>query len=365
MAEQGRAVSDAGGSPIDRVLNKLDSVKAKVDGLEQRMGGMAPPGAQPPGIPGEQPPIPPKTDDGNLTLQHEGQQLTHQGGAPGGGGAPPPPAAPKPPAPPAAAPPAAPPAAIGGAAPPCPPVGSGAPPPMMMDSAGKKADEIEDDEAKKDSKKPDAKKADDKKDDESSLSALRSKAKKDSKKADDDEGGKGEDEQEEEIARGDSIRVPKEQWNEMQAFMRSMQGREKRTDDERAQFAETQAYWDSVAQSFGKRAGAPLLGETKNEYDKRMATGFKQYSRWKDTKFSEVPDGAFEVMKADVYADAMRAAEHPVDLADGELRQVVHVDPMTGQRRIEWKGTSSFIKDFSRVGRRVQAFNRFPKHTAL
>jgi hypothetical protein len=78
-----------------------------------------------------------------------------------------------------------------------------------------------------------------------------------------------------------------------------------------------------------------------------------------------VPDDAFQLMKADVYADALRAAQHPTDLAAGEMRQVVKVDPMTGQRRIEYFGNTSFIKDFSRAGRRVTAFNRFPKHTAL
>ena len=49
----GTAKSDAGGAPLDRVLSKLDSVKAKVDRLEQRMGGQPPPpsmngGAPPP-----------------------------------------------------------------------------------------------------------------------------------------------------------------------------------------------------------------------------------------------------------------------------------------------------------------------------
>jgi hypothetical protein len=130
-----------------------------------------------------------------------------------------------------------------------------------------------------------------------------------------------------------------------------------RSDDEHAAFADAQAKADSIFQGFGKQAPRPLEGESLINYRKRLATHLKPYSTvWKSVKFSQLPDEAFGIAEAQVYSDAAVAAANPVDLNDGELREVSRTDPRTGLKTIMFYGRDSFVKSMGRPGRRVSSF---------
>lgn len=107
--------------------------------------------------------------------------------------------------------------------------------------------------------------------------------------------------------------------------------------------ADAQAKADSVYSALGERAAAPMMGETVIGYRIRMARGLQKHSQaWKTTdlaKMARHDAEAFGNMEAAVYADAIAAARDPAVLGgEGELRQRVRVDSITGQRMIEWYG---------------------------
>ena len=104
-----------------------------------------------------------------------------------------------------------------------------------------------------------------------------------------------------------------------------------------------------------------MSGESLAQYERRLATGFRQHSKaWSDVKMSDLPDRAFQNAQEQIYSDAMAAAHHPTDLGEGEMRRVVKTDPDTGLKKIEWMGQRSFIGDLGRPGRRVAGFrNRY------
>lgn len=135
-----------------------------------------------------------------------------------------------------------------------------------------------------------------------------------------------------------------------------------RSDDEHAAFADTQAKADSVFMGFGKAAPRPLEGESLLNYRKRLATHLKPYSTvWKSVKFSQLPEEAFGIAENQVYSDAAAAAANPVDLGDGELREVARTDPRTGLKTIVFYGRDSFVKNMGRPARRVASFRtQFP-----
>jgi hypothetical protein len=135
-----------------------------------------------------------------------------------------------------------------------------------------------------------------------------------------------------------------------------------RSDDEHAAFADAQAKADSVFMGFGKAAPRPLEGESLLNYRKRLATHLKPYSTvWKSVKFSQLPDEAFGIAEAQVYSDAAAAASTPMDLGDGELREVARTDPRTGLKTIVFYGRDSFVKGMGRPARRVASFRtQFP-----
>jgi hypothetical protein len=216
--------------------------------------------------------------------------------------------------------------------------------------------------AKKDSKKgddwPDKDKDKDKEKDDQAKKDAAAAAKKDADE-DEEEKKKREDRRDAAIAdAADRNRKLEKQLADQSAEITRLTALMKpRTDDEHAAFADTQARADAVFQGFGKAAPRPLEGETLINYRKRLATHLKPYSTvWKQVKFSQLPDEAFTIAEAQVYSDAAVAASNPVDLNDGELREVSRTDPRTGLKTIVFYGRDSFVKGMGRPGRRVASF---------
>jgi hypothetical protein len=129
------------------------------------------------------------------------------------------------------------------------------------------------------------------------------------------------------------------------------------SDEEHSAFADAQSRADSIFNGFGKRAPRPLEGESLLNYRKRLAGHLKTYSdSWKGIKLTQLPDAAFDVAERQIYADSERAAASPVDLGEGELRAVTRQDATTGQRTTVFYGKDSFVKSMGRPSRRVRGF---------
>jgi hypothetical protein len=176
--------------------------------------------------------------------------------------------------------------------------GAAAPPVVADKKKDKRGDDDDDD--RKDSKKDARGRGDDDDDDDDD--------RKDSKKD----------------SRADAFSDMQRQLKEQADIIKRLEGRFRPvTDEEHYQFAEAQAKADSVFQGFGERAPRPLEGESLIRYRKRLATHLKKHSAdWKNVKFSELPEPAFAIAEQHVYADALEAAAHPVDLEPGEMRPV-------------------------------------------
>ena len=174
------------------------------------------------------------------------------------------------------------------------------------------------------------------------------------KKAKADE-GKGEDEQEREIAKGDARA---DEVSMLKARLARLEKRDDMSEDDRASYAAAQSRADEVMALFGKQAKRWNLGESVADYRRRLVTELRKHSpMWADTKMSELPDSAFNNIEKQIYADAAVAAQQPTDLAEGELRPVVKIDRDTGMRSIHFYG-ESFIKSLGRPARQVAGFRQ-------
>jgi 8-oxo-dGTP pyrophosphatase MutT (NUDIX family) len=114
---------------------------------------------------------------------------------------------------------------------------------------------------------------------------------------------------------------------------------------EEAKYTDAQARADAAYATLGK-GGAPkaMRGETLIGYRKRLAKGLQSHSkRWKTVELALIPGAALEPIEADIYADAMEAGMRPTDVPRGKFREIVRVDPITGQRRIDFVGSTTIF----------------------
>ena len=159
-----------------------------------------------------------------------------------------------------------------------------------------------------------------------------------------EEGGERADSQ----ARGE-IEGLKRQLAALQAMMKPV------PDEDRALFADAQARADSVYTGLGLRAPAPMSGETVLAYRTRLLRGVQKHSKtWKEVDLMRVSDAVLSVAQGQIYADAEVAARAPDDLPDGTLREIVRVDPATGQRVVTFVGRHTIFKDMGRRPRRAR-----------
>ena len=121
-----------------------------------------------------------------------------------------------------------------------------------------------------------------------------------------------------------------------------------------------QARADSVFQEWGFRAPAPTIGQDPEDYRRDLAVMAKKQlphgHKLREMKLWKLPRDVFEVFEPQVYAACKHAASRPDSVAPGEMREVVKIDPKTGHKEIHFIGSDSFVKDFSRPGRRVVSF---------
>lgn len=135
----------------------------------------------------------------------------------------------------------------------------------------------------------------------------------DKKRKDDDDAKKRDD-----AARADSVD------SKIQAQIDDLRSKmpAQLTEEERAAYAGEQARADSVLAMDGKRAPAPLLGETLTAYKHRLFALIKPYSpKWKDTDSLKIGDAAaFGNVQGMCYADAAEAMRVPQNPQPGFLQ---------------------------------------------
>jgi 8-oxo-dGTP pyrophosphatase MutT (NUDIX family) len=99
------------------------------------------------------------------------------------------------------------------------------------------------------------------------------------------------------------------------------------SDSDYAEIADAQAKADSVYSAFGDSAPRPLRGENLLGYRKRLASKLKGNSAaWKDVDLSVLDASVVAIAEAQIYADSVTAAAHPVDLPAGTLRAIEKKD---------------------------------------
>ena len=120
-------------------------------------------------------------------------------------------------------------------------------------------------------------------------------------------------------------------------------------------------YADSFA-AFGTEVPPPIDDEPVGRYRarlfNRLVRRLPQNHEWSSTRADDIPAGpAMDNIEALVIKAALLEGQRPSQEnlpPSGELISRNRVDSATGERSVEWFGTESFIKGFTRPGRQVE-----------
>jgi hypothetical protein len=117
---------------------------------------------------------------------------------------------------------------------------------------------------------------------------------------------------------------------------------------------------DDALQSWGERAPMPRADESINTYRRRLANTMQRRLPEDDElrrlDFSSMPSEAFGNFEQMMYPKVTAAADRPDSTASGELRMVTRINPENGYKENRFYGSESFVKQFTRPGRRVISF---------
>ncbi len=133
------------------------------------------------------------------------------------------------------------------------------------------------------------------------------------------------------------------------------------TDAEEANFAAAQAKADGAYNLHGKRAPAPMQGETLMAYRLRTSNELKKFSpTFKASNLygiAAADPATYDAIEATIYADSAIASNNPMDIERGELRMRTTRD-MTGRQMHDFIGPDTFIKSMQApVMKYVKTFN--------
>jgi 8-oxo-dGTP pyrophosphatase MutT (NUDIX family) len=99
------------------------------------------------------------------------------------------------------------------------------------------------------------------------------------------------------------------------------------SDADFAEMADAQAKADSVFAAFGDSAPRPWASETLLAYRKRLMVQLQKHSPdWKGVDLGALDSAVVSIAEPRIYADAVKAAAHPVDLPAGTLRTIEKKD---------------------------------------
>src|SRR6202030_1947288 len=92
------------------------------------------------------------------------------------------------------------------------------------------------------------------------------------------------------------------------AQLQSLHAQAARADADAGNFSEIQSRADEALSRHGRRAGAPMLGDTPLNYRKVLATQVAAFSpKWAALPLASVNDTAFERLESEIFADAASA----------------------------------------------------------
>ena len=105
--------------------------------------------------------------------------------------------------------------------------------------------------------------------------------------------------------------------------------------------AQIQADADRASSAWGKNAVHPWDGEGITAYRRRTACEHQQYSKnWKGVDLHTLSGQSLRNATAQIFADSIAASSAQESYGE-TLREVVRIDPVSGQRRIEFYGSPS------------------------
>jgi hypothetical protein len=123
---------------------------------------------------------------------------------------------------------------------------------------------------------------------------------------------------------------------------------------------EYQARAADALQPWGETPPMPRADESVNRYRRRLATTLQRRLPEGDQlgrlDFNGMSQDVFDPFEQQLYPKVAAAGERPDSAANGELREVVRTDPRNGYKEHLFFGRESFVKQFTRPGRRVKSF---------
>ncbi len=116
---------------------------------------------------------------------------------------------------------------------------------------------------------------------------------------------------------------------------------------------------DNALQPWDIRAPHPVLGEDIAKYRRDLAVKLKKQlpegHKLRQVQYRRLDDTTLDVFEPQLYHAVRAEAHNPSTVPPGEFRRVVKIDS-NGMKMVEWIGQVSFIKEFTRPGRRVTSF---------
>ncbi len=229
-----------------------------------------------------------------------------------------------------------------------------------MEAEKKKADEAEAEKKKADEAEAEKKKAEDAKKDEA------------------DPADKGEDMEPTEMAadkrRDAAIERMKDEFKKREDALRADAAREiadvKRTlldlkaqmprsamDSDQGNFAPIQSRWDDVGRHFGERAQPPMMGESPQTYEGRLAMRYQSHSPdWAKVELSRLDSTTLEIAARQIARDAIAASTRTDHLTDDAV--VPRTEYVDGHKITRFVGRKSFIHNLKPPAQYVRKFGR-------
>jgi hypothetical protein len=116
---------------------------------------------------------------------------------------------------------------------------------------------------------------------------------------------------------------------------------------------------DNALQPWDIRAPHPVLGEDIAKYRRDLAVKLKKQlpeaHELRQVQYRALNDSALSALEPQLYRAVHAEAHNPSTVPPGQFRRVVEVD-QGGTKITKFIGQQSFVKDFTREGRRVVSF---------
>jgi hypothetical protein len=116
---------------------------------------------------------------------------------------------------------------------------------------------------------------------------------------------------------------------------------------------------DNALAPWDVRAPAPVLGQRIDAYRRDLCVKLKKMlpegHEFKNVQYRALNDSALDALEPQLLRAVHAEAHNPATVPPGEFRRVVETD-QGGTRIVKFIGQESFVKQFTRSGRRVVSF---------